>query len=82
MTKAVEYNLSVTNLNSDSLIHFETLISNGYLDKEKLKEGDSYCDGYVLIKEANTKPCYKIYLKCNNYISEGYGNRDSSKICN
>lgn len=79
--EAVEYKLFATNLNSDVVISFDNLISNGYLDKENLKDKSSYCDGYVLVKESDVKPCYKIYLKCNNYVTNGYDKMNINDIC-
>ena len=61
------------------------LINNGYIKQEELLDvdGKTYCDAFVKIKENNQlnnqNKCivmYKVYLKCNDYIENGYENWD------
>ena len=55
------------------------LISQGYLKKESMLDidGKSYCKAYA--KTFDTEDCgvdYKIYLKCKNYKTNGWGGLD------
>lgn len=50
------------------------LINQGYIKKEILLDVDgvSYCKAYADVDCINDEWNYKIYLKCNDYVDEGY----------
>lgn len=63
------------NITKEITITADNLISNGYLKKEDMLDidGKSYCDRYA--KTFAADECgidYKIYIKCNDYKTEGY----------
>lgn len=63
------------NITKEITITADNLISNGYLKKEDMLDinGKSYCDGYA--KTFAADECgidYKIYIKCNDYKTNGY----------
>ena len=82
--EAVIWNLDATgnskkhceeNITKEITIKADHLISNGYLKKEDMLDidGKYYCDGYA--KTFAAEDCgidYKIYIKCNDYKTEGY----------
>lgn len=82
--KAVIWNLDATgnskkhceeNITKEMTITADHLINNGYLKKEDMLDnsGKSYCDGYAKTFAAeNCGIDYKIYIKCNDYKTEGY----------
>ncbi len=82
--EAVIWNLDATNLSAKNceqnisksvLLTSSYLNSQGYLDLEVMKDidGKSYCKAYA--KSFKTEDCgvdYDIYIKCNNYETEGF----------
>ena len=63
------------NITKEMTITADHLINNGYLKKEDMLDtsGKSYCDGYAKTFAAeNCGIDYKIYIKCNDYKTEGY----------
>lgn len=82
--KAVIWNLDATgnskkhceeNITKEMTITADHLINNGYLKKEDMLDTSrkSYCDGYAKTFAAeNCGIDYKIYIKCNDYKTEGY----------
>ena len=63
------------NITKEMTITADHLINNGYLKKENMLDidGKSYCDGYA--KTFAAGDCgvdYKLYIKCNDYKTEGY----------
>lgn len=61
----IDYGKTITG----NKISMDELNANGYEIDNKVK--DDTCTGYVLIKD-NIKRDYKAYLKCENYMTEGY----------
>ena len=63
-------NLGVDTLN----IKISSLISNNYISEVRDKDGN--CTGYVSVyKDDNNVVIYTTYLKCKNYVSNGYVER-------
>ena len=63
-------NLGVDTLN----IKISSLISNNYISEVRDKYGN--CTGYVSVyKDDNNVVIYTPYLKCKNYVSNGYVER-------
>ena len=63
-------NLGVDTLN----IKISSLISNNYISEVRDKDGN--CTGYVSVyKDDNNVVIYTPYLKCKNYVSNGYVER-------
>ena len=63
-------NLGVDTLN----IKISSLISNNYISEVRDKDGN--CTGYVSVyKDDNSVVIYTPYLKCKNYVSNGYVER-------
>lgn len=63
------------NITKEITITADNLISNGYLKKEDMLDidGKSYCDGYAKTFAADEYGIdYKIYIKCNDYKTNGY----------
>ena len=63
------------NITKEMTITADHLINNGYLKKENMLDTSrkSYCDGYA--KRFVVEDCgidYKLYIKCNDYKTEGY----------
>jgi len=59
---------------SSGIITSSFLISNGYIKKEILLDVDkeSYCKVNAKRACVNGENTYKIYLKCKDYVSDGY----------
>ncbi len=54
-------------------IKISGLHRSGYIGKLKDNNGDS-CSGYVAVYKSDDIH-YDVYLKCNNYVTEGYNER-------
>ncbi len=57
------------------------LVSNGYIKQEDLLDVDkkSYCKAVIVTHCEKNKYVHKIYLKCKNYVDDGY-TEDIEKI--
>jgi hypothetical protein len=69
----VDKNITLIN-GRDEKIYIMNLITDGYLEQIKDYKTDNDCDGYVIASiDANSIKNIKVYLKCDNYVSNGYG---------
>ena len=63
-----------TKLIDSTNIKISSLISNNYISEVRDKDGN--CTGYVSVyKDDNNVVIYTPYLKCKNYVSNGYVER-------
>ena len=52
----------------------EKIVSVKKLKEEKILTNFNKCSGYGLLKNKNDKIIYDAYIKCDNYITDGYIN--------
>lgn len=63
------YNKEIT---EDVVITLKNLLDNKIITEIKDLKNDASCSGYTIIKYENELITYKPYLKCSNYITNGY----------
>ncbi len=78
---AANKNLEATGI-SNTITSNEFLITNGYLKAaDILDENGKACEGYALSKNDYDKKCIEVYIKCDDYQTEGYGKWNLDSTC-
>jgi hypothetical protein len=78
MTNAADNYINDNNIkltmDTKERIYLSILVNNGYLEAIKDYKTDNSCDGYVVAYlDADNIKNISAYLKCDNYVSNGYG---------
>ena len=69
---AIKYIKARTYEDGNYVVTYEMLKSASYVEKITDSKTDNECDGYVKVEVTNSLYNAKSYLKCDNYITEGY----------
>lgn len=69
---AIKYIKARTYDNGNYVVTYEILKNANYIDKIVDNKTDNECDGYIKVEVNNSLYKAKSYLKCDNYVTEGY----------
>ncbi len=74
LVEAADFYITKNNIKvgNELIITSDQLLESKFVNS--MKTSDDECVGYVVIQTKKTEKKYKSYIKCSNYITEGFEN--------